>query len=203
MAVQIAPGVVTTASGTKHVPSAKSRARRSAAAMARRVLPMPPGPLSVSKRHSGPERISAMRPTSISRPTNGVAGRGRLRRMAEGCVPPLAGGCGIVAGLPEPPAQSPATRTAGAVIVLSRSNPNSMRATLRKMVRSAPGICSVSASSSATWREGRRSSASILRMAEIEQPTRSANSSCVRSNARRRWRIQLPKEKVSAMVVTV
>ncbi len=100
-----------------------------------------------------------------------------------------------------PAGEQSAIWTAGAVIVLSRSNPSSMRATLRKVARSAPGIWRVSASSSATWREGRRSSASILRMAEIEQPTRSASWSCVRSNARRRWRIQLPNEKVSAMVV--
>jgi hypothetical protein len=52
----------------------------------------------------------------------------------------------------------------------------------------------VSASKTAIWRDGRRSSLSIFRMAEIEQPTRSASASWVKSRALRRWRNHLPKE---------
>ena len=46
----------------------------------------------------------------------------------------------------------------------------------------------------AIWREGRRSSDSILKIKETEQPIRLASSCCVRSSALRRRLIQVPKE---------
>ncbi len=64
------------ASSTSHTPSSYSSTNAEATARARRVLPEPPGPVSVSKR------ASASRPStseiSRSRPTRPVSWRGRL-----------------------------------------------------------------------------------------------------------------------------
>ena len=62
--------------GTKATPSAESGAHCSATAIARRVLPTPPGPVSVSRRTSG-RRSSARRvASSTSRPISRVRGTG-------------------------------------------------------------------------------------------------------------------------------
>src|SRR6185503_9324526 len=63
-----------------------------------------------------------------------------------------------------------------------------------KSVRWSGGISSCSASSSVIWREGRRSSDSILKIRETEQPTRRASSCWVRSSVLRRCRTQVPNE---------
>src|SRR5688572_49252 len=66
-------------------------------------------------------------------------------------------------------------------------------ATFKNRVRCLGGISKCCASNSAIWREGRRSSDSIFKISEMEQPTRRASSCCVISNALRRRRTQFPK----------
>ena len=53
---------------------------RDSVSMARRVLPQPPGPISVSSRTRSSRRTIS--PRSRSRPTNDVSGRGRLPRVS-------------------------------------------------------------------------------------------------------------------------
>jgi hypothetical protein len=70
------PDELTAASGTKRTASASISARLRAASSARPVLPTPPGPLSVSSRQAGSSSRCAMIASSLSRPTNDVAGAG-------------------------------------------------------------------------------------------------------------------------------
>src|SRR2546421_195740 len=70
--------------------------------------------------------------------------------------------------------------SAGGGTLAKRSVRRSPRATCRNSGRSSSAIASTSASSSAIWREGRRSSVSILRMVATEQPTCSARASWVK-----------------------
>ena len=72
------PGSRTAASGTKKTPFANAAATRSPAATARRVLPVPPGPVTVRSRVSPLPSSSATSPSSRPRPMSGVAGVGRL-----------------------------------------------------------------------------------------------------------------------------
>jgi hypothetical protein len=65
------------ASGTQKAPALKRGTSSAAASIASRVLPVPPGPVSVSKRAPSPTSV-AISVTSRSRPTNELAGRGRL-----------------------------------------------------------------------------------------------------------------------------
>src|SRR5690606_11160622 len=66
-------GAATPARGTTITPSGNAGRSRSAALSARPVLPTPPGPTSVSRRHSSPVRRAAMRSSSSSRPTDDSA----------------------------------------------------------------------------------------------------------------------------------
>ena len=61
---------------TSHAPSAKEAARRRAVSMARRVLPAPPGPVSVTSADSSSRRSSVS--SSRSRPTKLVSRLGRF-----------------------------------------------------------------------------------------------------------------------------
>src|SRR5262249_5487105 len=70
----------------------------------------------------------------------------------------------------------------------------SARANAISARRSAAGTSRLSASRAAIWTEGRRSSASSLRMVTTEQPTRRASASWVRSSVRRRQCSQRPNE---------
>ena len=55
MAVHITSAVVTAASGTKYTPSGNASTNRSATASASRVFPVPPGPVSVTRRTPQPQ----------------------------------------------------------------------------------------------------------------------------------------------------
>ena len=66
------------ASATKKTPPSNSSKSSAAACSPRRVLPVPPGPVSVSSRTSGRRRRPAISESSFSRPTNGVGWVGRL-----------------------------------------------------------------------------------------------------------------------------
>jgi len=55
---------------------------------------------------------------------------------------------------------------------------------------------------SASWRDGRLSSLSILRRAETEQPTHSASSTRVNLKAVRRRRNHTPKESVDSTITS-
>jgi len=71
-------GSLSGASGTKKTPSANISRSTAPACKASRVLPMPPGPVSVSSRTSGRRSMSRTAATSRSRPISGVGGTGRL-----------------------------------------------------------------------------------------------------------------------------
>ena len=62
---------------TKTTPSGKSFATSAAAAMARRVLPTPPGPVKVSRRTAGSRTRETTAASSWSRAIRSVNGRGR------------------------------------------------------------------------------------------------------------------------------
>ena len=62
--------------GTKNVPSGNSVAAACASSMAKRVLPMPPGPVTVNRRAVVSSRRASA--SSRSRPTNVVSETGRL-----------------------------------------------------------------------------------------------------------------------------
>jgi len=81
----------------------------------------------------------------------------------------------------------------------SRSARSWPRATRRNVGRWSGGICRQSAKSSAICREGRRSSLSILRRPDTEQPTRRASCSRVRSRALRCRITQAPNEISESM----
>jgi hypothetical protein len=70
----LSPHERTAASGTNTTRSNASRAS-SATCNANRVLPTPPGPVSVSRRTSGWRSRSRSDAISSSRPTRGVSGR--------------------------------------------------------------------------------------------------------------------------------
>src|SRR6185437_6908740 len=71
-------GALTDASETRQIPSLKWPRISDADSIARRVFPVPPGPVKVIKRTSFSRSSSAMRSTSSLRPINGVGCRGRL-----------------------------------------------------------------------------------------------------------------------------
>ena len=79
-------GSGTAASGTKTAPSANSDSSLAAASRASRVLPTPPGPVSVSRRTSGRHKRPVNVVTSRSRPTSAVSGvgNGPSRSLVEG-----------------------------------------------------------------------------------------------------------------------
>ena len=68
-------------SGTNHAPSGYSSARLAATWSARRVLPVPPGPVSVTSRVLA--RSARISSSSRSRPTNDVSSIGRLLGRAS------------------------------------------------------------------------------------------------------------------------
>ena len=76
--VHITSTVVTAASGTKYTPSGNPGTDWCATAIASRVLPDPPGPVNVTNRTPAEPTRAVSSATSPSRPTSGVAGRGRL-----------------------------------------------------------------------------------------------------------------------------
>ncbi len=67
---------------TKTTPSGKWSATVAATARAKRVLPTPPGPESVSSR-TPPRSVAARFATSSSRPINDVSGAGRSRPLVR------------------------------------------------------------------------------------------------------------------------
>ncbi len=62
--------------------------------MAKRVLPIPPGPTTVSSRHCGSLSNSPSAANSDSRPIKGVAGTGRLKRATGGSCSTMGAGEG-------------------------------------------------------------------------------------------------------------
>jgi hypothetical protein len=73
----IRAGSRTAASGTNQTPSRKSAATSSATRTASRVLPTPPGPVSVTRRTPRRRSRSATAATSRTRPTKLVSGTGK------------------------------------------------------------------------------------------------------------------------------
>ncbi len=72
--------------GTNQAPSAKAAASWVAASMARRVLPTPPVPVSVSSRTSSRRSCAPTSATSRSRPRMGVGWSGRWCGAGAVCV---------------------------------------------------------------------------------------------------------------------
>ena len=77
-------GTWTAARSTKTAPSRSSRPSSAATASPSRVLPAPPGPVSVTRRTSSRRRSATTAATSSRRPTSGVGGVGRRRRAGAG-----------------------------------------------------------------------------------------------------------------------
>ena len=73
-------GSVTAASGTNHTPPGLAAMTSPATASDRRVLPVPPGPVSVSSRVRDSRATAA---ATSSRPTNEVSCWGRLLGVAS------------------------------------------------------------------------------------------------------------------------
>ena len=72
-------GSVSGERSTKTTPSGKRRVIAAATAMASRVLPTPPGPVSVSNRTSSSCSLACSAATSVSRPMSRVSGAGKRR----------------------------------------------------------------------------------------------------------------------------
>ena len=170
---------------TKTVPSAKASRSAAATASPRRVLPTPPGPVSVTSRTSARRSRATSAATSRSRPSNGVGASGSARTVPRGGGAAASGASG------------PTCVGAG-----SRSTPRPPRATSRKVARTSGASCNWSARRAAICLEGRRSSVSSLRSVPSAQPTRSASSACVRSSALRRRPIHAPNEAGSSMAAS-
>ena len=75
------PGSVTIASSTANVPSSNSSTRSAATCIARRVLPVPPGPVRVTSRTSSSRTSRRTASSSSSRPMSGVGCAGRFVRL--------------------------------------------------------------------------------------------------------------------------
>ena len=99
IAVSTSAGSTSGASATKKTLSKYSSSSSEATSIARRVFPLPPGPVSVSKRVSGCRRSATTSETSVARPTNELVGRGR-EWLAHGG--PTWRRKGLVAQLEEP-----------------------------------------------------------------------------------------------------
>ena len=76
-------GSVTAASGTNTMPASKRSRSRSPTATASRVLPIPPGPVSVTSRTPGGLTRPATSPMACSRPTSDVVPTGSGPRAAR------------------------------------------------------------------------------------------------------------------------
>ena len=76
-------GSVMGASATKKTPSSNSSKSSAATCKPRRVLPMPPGPVRVSRRTSSSRKRPRTSLSSRSRPTSGVGWAGRLFILAS------------------------------------------------------------------------------------------------------------------------
>ena len=157
--------------------------------VARRVLPTPPTPVSVTRRW--PSMSVPMISSSWLRPTKLVSGAGRLVRMgappASRCTSGM--GAGRLGGMP----------CCAAGVAGRWSAESSPRATRTKVVRSCGASPSRSASNSASCCDGRRSSASILRRVTAAQPICIANSVRWSRNSRRRLTIHCPNDRSYAM----
>jgi len=111
------PGSEVEASSTSHTPSGRSGSSSRPARSARRVLPHPPGPVSVS---NAAERCSStMRASSSSRPTKEVSSRGRLWSRVR-----PEGGCSISSSSAARTSAIPAGRSSGS---FARQRPSSSR----------------------------------------------------------------------------
>jgi hypothetical protein len=66
--------------GVQNTPSGNPSEASAAACKARRVFPIPPAPVSETRRASGSASIAPTTANSASRPWNGVAGTGRFVR---------------------------------------------------------------------------------------------------------------------------
>jgi hypothetical protein len=155
MPASTSAGWVTPASGTNTAPAAKSVANRPPAANARRVLPIPPGPVRVTSRTSGQATRPATSSMAPSRPTSEVVARGSRRRPRPPGVPDGAGGDpGSAASVP-----AAAKRSLSSA---ARSSPTSRPSSLgvRKYREASEASWLMRSSSSA--RRGSRSGAGVL-----------------------------------------
>ncbi len=168
---RVRAGSSTEVRSTKATPSENSSRSSAATWRASLVLPVPPGPVRLTRRAEGRHSRAQTAATSTARPIKLVGGAGRL------CA--VAGAPGWVAG-------GPAGRTASS----SKSTRPAPRAARRKAARSAGATARAAARRSASWLDGRRSSASIRRIMASVQPASSASLCWVRSCAFRRRRSQ-------------
>ncbi len=159
-------GSASGASPTKATPSGNIPSASRAASRARRVLPTPPVPVSVSSRTSGRAIRSLTSSSSRSRPTSGVAGRGKAD-AGEG-----AGGAPAAEGAASP---RPGTAASSA----ARPSSSSPRASAKALTVCGWGRLRCPRSSTPT--------------ALGERPAREANSSWVRPAASRKPRKRAPK----------
>jgi hypothetical protein len=84
MAFTTSSGSCTGARSTNTTPPGKRSATRSAASIARRLLPIPPGPVRVIRRLSSSRSIRATSRTSLSRPMSWVSGCGSDSQLGSG-----------------------------------------------------------------------------------------------------------------------
>lgn len=166
-------GLFRRARSTNQAPSAYCACAACAASSASRVLPTPPGPVSVTRRASGRVSNSVSCARSATRPTKRSGGTGRLPVGSAGAW--CTGGA----------APSGGGRWSGALM------PRAARTNASRCSGDTP---SAFASTAAVSAEGRRASPSILAISTAEHAARSASSRCVRRSARRRCRTHAPNE---------
>ncbi len=176
---------------TNSTPSAKAGSRSAATWRARRVLPMPPGPVSVRRRTAGASSSWHTAATSRARPISGVSGRGSVPRGRASGV-----GADSMRGLV---ALATTAAAGSASMTASRwSRGTSARATRTKVRCAAGDRSSSSAKRRAIAVEGRRSSDSSLRSVPKATPRRRASASWVRWRALRRALTQAPNDTRSS-----
>ncbi len=184
------------ARSTKKTPSGNASSTAAATWRAKRVLPVPPGPVSVSKWVCGSCRRSRTAATSRSRPMKGVRCTGRLWRgtSSTGAAPGGRGG-----GHRGRAAASSRACSAGAYAMAVSGAVPRLRAA-SKTARSSgdsrkasPNICTVSLRGTDLIPRSRSL------MPRALSPARSASSSWVRPAARRWWRSRSPKARAGTV----
>jgi len=119
---------------TVTTPSAKALSRPATTCWARRVLPTPPGPVSVSRRTSGWRSRCATAASSRSRPSNGVSGAGSASMNSPGALSAVS-----------PTAPRPVSLTGSTAAGWRRQ-------AARTAARSASSACRASSRVSTVWR---------------------------------------------------
>ncbi len=182
---------------------AEASARRAAAFRARRVLPTPAGPVSVSRRVPPATSDRTIVSSSCTRPTSGVGpasdqqGWRRGSRTAPSLRPVLQ-----VSAVPPVPDSTPATVGVCPVATTPSAPPAVLRAAATSSSRCCPSSVSAAARSSTVANRGvRRLPDSSAEMALGLRPARAASCSCVRPAAARKRSSNAPNGARSSLAV--